>query len=372
LATAAARRGAPRDAMRRYRILTWHVHGNYLYYLSHAPHDFHVLSKPGRGPGYSGRIGSLPWGDNVIDCPVATLPGREFDCVLYQSREHYLNDRESVLSVTQRRLPAIYLEHDPPLQHPTNTRHPVADPNVLVVHVTHYNALMWDNAGPTAVIEHGVRVPDALDYSGHVPRGIVIVNHLQRRGRRLGADVFARWRAAQPLDLYGMAAEESGGVGELPYAELMTMMASYRVYCHPVRYTSLALALCGRVGLRRQRRRPADRAHRRPAARPRRGEGHGRERTPFRARAVRHRTLRCRLGPGVPRGHRLTARAGTATRAFALDAVPQARRRRCDFSAYVRRPFRPGAGRSPRLRRPLPPRTRSRGVARTARRPAPG
>ena len=121
--------------MRRYRILTWHVHGNYLYYLSHAPHDFHVLSKPGRGPGYSGRIGSLPWGDNVIDCPVATLPGREFDCVLYQSREHYLNDRESGLSVTQRRLPAIYLEHDPPLQHPTNTRHPVADPNVLVVHV---------------------------------------------------------------------------------------------------------------------------------------------------------------------------------------------------------------------------------------------
>jgi glycosyltransferase involved in cell wall biosynthesis len=230
--------------MRRYRILTWHVHGNYLYYLSHAPHDFHVLSKPGRGPGYSGRIGSLPWGDNVIDCPVAALPGREFDCVLYQSREHYLNDRESVLSVTQRRLPAIYLEHDPPLQHPTNTRHPVADPNVLVVHVTHYNALMWDNAGPTAVIEHGVRVPDALDYSGHVRRGIVIVNHLQRRGRRLGADVFARWRAAQPLDLYGMAAEESGGVGELPYAELMTMMASYRVYCHPVRYTSLALALC--------------------------------------------------------------------------------------------------------------------------------
>ena len=230
--------------MRRYRILTWHVHGNYLYYLSHAPHEFHVLSKPERGPGYAGRIGSLPWGDNVIDCPVASLPGREFDCVLYQSRDHYLHDREAVLSVTQRKLPAIYLEHDPPLAHPTNTRHPVVDPNVLVVHVTHYNALMWDNAGPTAVIEHGVRVPDGVSYSGHVPRGIVVINHLQRRGRRLGADVFARWRAAQPLDLYGMAAEESGGVGELPYAELMTMLASYRLYCHPVRYTSLALALC--------------------------------------------------------------------------------------------------------------------------------
>lgn len=230
--------------MRRYRILTWHVHGNYLYYLSHAPHDFHVLSKPERGPGYSGRVGNLPWGGNVIDCPVSSLPSREFDCVLYQSRDHYLHDRETVLSVTQRKLPAIYLEHDPPLAHPTNTRHPVVDPGVLVVHVTHYNALMWDNAGPTTVIEHGVRVPDDVVYSGHLPRGIVVINHLQRRGRRLGADVFARWREAQPLDLYGMAAEEAGGVGELPYAELMAMMAAYRLYCHPVRYTSLALALC--------------------------------------------------------------------------------------------------------------------------------
>jgi glycosyltransferase involved in cell wall biosynthesis len=234
---------------RRYRILTWHVHGNYLYYLAHAPHDFHVLSKPERGPGYGGRTGTLPWGDNLIDCPVASLPGREFDCVLYQSREHYLNDRETVLSVTQRRLPAIYLEHDPPLAHPTNTKHPVADPNVLVVHVTHYNALMWDNAGPVRVVEHGVKVPEGLGYDGHLPRGAVVINHLQRRGRRLGADVFARMRERVPLDLYGMAAEESGGVGELQYAALMPTLASYRFYAHPVRYTSLALALCEAMAL---------------------------------------------------------------------------------------------------------------------------
>lgn len=25
---------------KRLRVLTWHVHGNYLYYLSQAPHDF--------------------------------------------------------------------------------------------------------------------------------------------------------------------------------------------------------------------------------------------------------------------------------------------------------------------------------------------
>ena len=230
--------------MRRFRILTWHVHGNYLYYLSQAPHDFHVLSRPDRGPGYSGRIGRLPWGDNVIDCPVETLARAQFDCVLFQSRDHYLQDRDTVLTLAQRRLPMIYLEHDPPLGHPTNTRHAVVDPNVVVVHVTHYNALMWENAGPVRVIEHGVRVPEGLAWTGHVPRGIVVINHLQRRGRRLGADVFARWRETAPLDLFGMAAEESGGVGELPYDELMTIMSSYRAYCHPVRYTSLALSLC--------------------------------------------------------------------------------------------------------------------------------
>jgi len=30
--------------MRRLRILTWQVHGNYLYYLTHAPHEFFILS----------------------------------------------------------------------------------------------------------------------------------------------------------------------------------------------------------------------------------------------------------------------------------------------------------------------------------------
>lgn len=32
----------PRDKL---RILTWHVHGNYLYYLSQVPHQFYVLSR---------------------------------------------------------------------------------------------------------------------------------------------------------------------------------------------------------------------------------------------------------------------------------------------------------------------------------------
>ncbi len=34
------------------RILTWHVHGSYLYYLVQSPHRFFLPVKPGRPEGY--------------------------------------------------------------------------------------------------------------------------------------------------------------------------------------------------------------------------------------------------------------------------------------------------------------------------------
>jgi glycosyltransferase involved in cell wall biosynthesis len=229
----------------RLRILTWHVHGNYLYYLSQAPHDFFVLSKPERPPGYSGRHGHLPWGSNVIDMPVADVRRHRFDCVLFQSREHFETDQHTLLSEAQRRLPRIYLEHDPPQAHPTNTRHIVDDPAALLVHVTHFNRLMWDSGRtPSRVVEHGVIVPPGIRYGGELARGIVVVNHLHRRGRRLGADVFERARREVPLDLVGMAAEESGGLGEIRHAGLAEFQTRYRFFFNPIRYTSLGLAVC--------------------------------------------------------------------------------------------------------------------------------
>jgi len=231
--------------MRRLRVLTWQVHGNYMYYLSQAPHEFHVLSRPGRPPGYGGRNGTLPWGANVHDCPVDRVRELDFDCVVYQSLPHFRDDRHHVLSDAQNRLPSLYVEHDPPLHHPTNTVHPVADAGLVIVHVTRYNALMWDcGASATSVIEHGVKVPAAAGYRGDVPRGVAVINHLSRRGRRLGADVFEAWRARVPLELFGMDAQSAGGRGELPYAALLTTIGSYRFFAHPVRYTSLALAVC--------------------------------------------------------------------------------------------------------------------------------
>ncbi|HKQ29868.1 MAG TPA: glycosyltransferase family 4 protein [Burkholderiales bacterium] len=225
------------------RVLTWHVHGNYLYYLTQVPHDFYIVSKPGRPAGYAGRAGRLPWGDNVHDAPADAIKDMQFDCVLYQARGNYA-DRHTLLSEPQRRLPQIYLEHDPPQEHPTDTCHPVDDPNVLLVHVSGFNDLMWNNRRtPHRVIEHGVLVPDGVRYTGEVNRGLVVVNHLVRRGRRLGADIYEQARSRVPLTLVGMAAEEAGGAGEVANTELPEVMSHFRFFFHPIRYTSLGLAL---------------------------------------------------------------------------------------------------------------------------------
>lgn len=230
--------------MKRLKVLIWHVHGAYLYYLAHAPHDFYVLSKPDRGPGYSGKFGHIRWPDNVHDMPVAALDSERFDCVIYQLPEHYQRDRLELFSDVQLRLPAIYIEHDPPQRHPTDTRHYVADTDVMLVHVTHFNALMWDSGNaPTRVIEHGVVIPADVRYSGELERGIVVINNLQSRGRRLGADIFARLRAELPLDLIGMEAELMGGIGEILHKDLCAYQARYRFFFNPIRYTSLGLAV---------------------------------------------------------------------------------------------------------------------------------
>ncbi|MDQ3896953.1 MAG: glycosyltransferase family 4 protein [Actinomycetota bacterium] len=231
--------------MRPLRILTWHVHGYYLWYLSHVPHDIYLPVKPGRPPGYGGRGATFPWPSNVYEVPADEVAGLELDCVLSQSHDNWLRDREEILSPAQLALPAIHVEHDPPRQSPTDTRHPIDDPGVLLVHVTHFNDLMWDSGRtPTRVIEHGVAVPDGVRYTGELDRGIVVVNGIRRRGRRLGADIFDRARQAVPLDLVGMFAEEAGGLGEIPPPELPAFAARYRFFFHPIRYTSLGLAAC--------------------------------------------------------------------------------------------------------------------------------
>lgn len=230
--------------MRKLRVLTWHVHGNYLLYLSRAGVEFVLPTRPGRGEGYGGRGTTFPFGTNVTEVPAEAVPKLDFDCVLFQSRRNYELDQYVILSDEQRRLPRIYLEHDPPLEHPTDTRHWFDDSAGLLVHVTPFNALFWD-AGrtPTRVIDHGVEVPPGARYGGGLQKGLVVVNHLRQRGRRLGADVFERLRRVVPLDLVGMDAESLGGLGEVFPPDLPAFMNRYRFFFHPIRFTSLGLAL---------------------------------------------------------------------------------------------------------------------------------
>jgi glycosyltransferase involved in cell wall biosynthesis len=229
----------------RLRIFTWHVHGNYLWYLSQVNHDFYLPVGAGGRPGYNGRGTSFPFGANVHEVPLDAVKEQLFDVILFQHRQHYLTDQHEILSAEQRLLPRIYIEHDPPLNHPTDSRHPVEDAAVLVVHVTPFNHLMWDNGDvPTRVIDHGVFVPDEARYSGALARGIVVVNNLGRRGRRLGPDIYRHVAEQVPLDLVGMNSEEMGGLGEVLPMDLARFECRYRFFFNPIRYTSLGLAVC--------------------------------------------------------------------------------------------------------------------------------
>lgn len=230
---------------RQLRVLTWHVHGSYLYYLTQTPCQFFLPIKPGKPEGYGGRSGSFHWGENVHEVSADEVREMEFDCILYQSKKNYLEDQYDILTPEQRELPRIYLEHDPPRETPTDTRHVVDDPEILIVHVTHFNNLMWNNnESPTKVIEHGVTIPERVRYSGELERGIVVINGLTKRGRRLGLDVFERVREKIPLDIIGMGSEEVGGLGEVPPPELPEFISQYRFFFNPIRYTSMGLAVC--------------------------------------------------------------------------------------------------------------------------------
>ncbi len=227
------------------RILTWHVHGSYLYYLSQLPHHFYVPVKPGRPQGYGGRSPGRAWPPNLHEIDAERIRELTLDAVIFQSPGPYAHDQYALLTEAQRALPYLYLEHDPPREQPTDTRHLVNDPSVLLVHVTHFNALMWDSGRtPVQVIRHGVALPPKITFTGEIPRGLVVVNDLGSRGRRLGWDVFERVRSQIPLDLVGMGSKALGGLGEISSERLAAFMARYRFFFNPIRYTSLGLAVC--------------------------------------------------------------------------------------------------------------------------------
>jgi glycosyltransferase involved in cell wall biosynthesis len=229
---------------RRLNILTWHVHGTYLNNLCQTPHNWYLPVKDGCPAGYGGKGATFEWPDSVIEVLADEVQRLDLDVIIYQSVANYTADQYEILSPHQLRLPRIYLEHNVPRPHAVASQHPVDDPGVLIVHVTHYNRLMWDcGRTPTTVIEHGVRIPPGVRYTGEIERGLVVVNGMQGRPRITGHDLVLQVRERVPLDLIGMGTEEMGGLGDLPYVTLHAREARYRFFWHPIRYTSLGLAM---------------------------------------------------------------------------------------------------------------------------------
>ncbi len=226
------------------KILTWAIQGSYLNALTHVPHQWYQPVKPGSPPGFGGIDGVLRRRDHVRDVPAGEVCNLDLDVIVFQHARNYQDDQIEILSPEQRRLPRVYVEHNVPQPHAVESRHPMDDPQVLVVHVTHFNRLMWDNGDvPTVVIEHSVAIDPEARYSGQLERGITVVNSMPRRGRAVGLDLFQQARTRVPLDLAGMENGSLRPIGDIAYPELHRRVAEYRFLYSPIRYTSLPLAV---------------------------------------------------------------------------------------------------------------------------------
>jgi glycosyl transferase family 1 len=230
--------------MRRLKILIWHIHGSYLNALAHIEHDWYLPVKPNRPEGYGGRGPTFDLPGYVREVPAEAVRDLDLDLIIYQTPKNFFQDRLEILSLEQQRLPAIYLEHNTPKPDAVHTQHPVDDPNVLLVHVTHFNRLMWDNGRtPTMVIEHSVALDPSIRYQGDLAQGITVMNGMQARPRIAGFDLFLRAQERLPLMAVGMQTEALGGLGDVPYRDLHWQIAHYRFLFNPARYTSLPLAV---------------------------------------------------------------------------------------------------------------------------------
>jgi hypothetical protein len=160
----------------------------------------------------------------------------DLDLVIYQTEKNFTQDAREILTPEQRALPAIYLEHNTPQGRINEMVHPIDDPGVLLVHVTHFNDLFWDcRKTPTRVIDHAV-MPSTPEgsYTGEIERGVSLVNDMPRRKRVVGGDVFRRASEEVPLDLFGFNSKEvAGGSGDLPQAEVHERMKAIPVLLQP-------------------------------------------------------------------------------------------------------------------------------------------
>ncbi|GAA5116770.1 glycosyltransferase [Pseudonocardia adelaidensis] len=235
-------------------ILVWHVHGSWTTAFVQGRHRYLLPTLPERGPFGGGRPAAWDWPPSAVEMSPDELVDADVDVVVLQRPEEFELAQRWLRRTPGRDLPAVYLEHNTPREHAATSRHPVADrDDVLLVHVTHFNRLMWDAGSTrTAVVEHGI-VDPGHRYTGELPAAAVAVNEPLRRGRITGTDLLPRFARTLPLHVFGIgtagldAALGTGGrvreCGDLPQHRMHTEMARRRVYLHTPRWTSLGLSL---------------------------------------------------------------------------------------------------------------------------------
>jgi glycosyltransferase involved in cell wall biosynthesis len=227
-------------------ILLWHVHGSWTTSFVSGRHTCLLPVLPDRGAYGRGRAQTWDWPENAVEVTPAEAAHADVDVVILQRPEELTALAETWLGgrVPGRDVAAIYVEHNAPQGRINELRHPAADRDDLVVaHVTHFNALLWDTGGTeTRVIEHGIVDPGER-YTGELERAAAMANEPGRRARVTGTDLLPRFNAIVPVDLYGLGTEDVGGHGNLVHGELHDTIGRRRLYIHPYRWTSLGLAL---------------------------------------------------------------------------------------------------------------------------------
>jgi hypothetical protein len=143
------------------RVLVWHVHGSWATSFLQGGHDYLLPLVPDRSADGRGRARTWDWPDSAREVTPEQLADEPFDVVVLQ-RPHEI---ELVERWTGRRpgrdVAALYLEHNTPGGNVPYSRHPLADQDEIpVVHVTHFNRLIWDcGTARTEVVEHGIVDP---------------------------------------------------------------------------------------------------------------------------------------------------------------------------------------------------------------------
>ncbi|WP_328470016.1 glycosyltransferase [Actinoplanes sp. NBC_00393] len=218
-------------------ILLWHVHGSWTTSFVQGKHRYLVPVNAERDAWGRGRARTFDWPETVEELPLDQI--KDIDVAIAQRPEE--------LDLIPPHVPVIYVEHNTPKGDVPNSRHPLADrDDVLIAHVTHFNELFWDCGGTrTTVIEHGIVEPKAR-WSGELERLAIVTNEPVRRQRVTGTDLFPKFAAVAPLDVFGMGVAGLEGVtahDDPPQHLMHTEVAKRRAYLHLCRWTSLGLSL---------------------------------------------------------------------------------------------------------------------------------